>query len=470
MSLFRYSLGTLALLAVLSGCGGSSNEAPAPLVATTATIAAGNNQSATVGAKPAQAIVVSLVDRNGGAVANATATVSVTTGGGTVSPSIYTSDSAGKVSITGWTLGNTAGDQTISVTSGSASATATVKATAGAAAKIAVLPDNITTGNVGATVSAPGVLVSDSFNNPVAGVQVDFSVAANNGSLGATSATTNAAGIARVPGWTLGALVGAQKVTAKVGSFTTDLSVAAKLAEGCVTQPAAIGLTTSGTWSTSDCQDTALARRYDEYSLKLTAQGQFKARVTGANGRQFRVFTSAGRAVGEQPSDAFAPATVNPLELQYVLPAGDYLLRVYAPDATTVGDYTLQLSPDFSNAITDAATCRPVIFATFGSTVTQSLTRATSCSFQGDIEDRYIVLLQTGEKVSINLATTAFSPYLILRDDRTPTSPAVATKRLAAPGTASVEYTATFNGFHEIIVTSNTFVSEGSYTLSITKP
>jgi hypothetical protein len=102
--------------------------------------------------------------------------------------------------------------------------------------------------------------------------------------------------------------------------------------------------------------------------------------------------------------------------------------------------------------------------------VTQSLTRATSCSFQGDIEDRYIVLLQTGEKVSINLATTAFSPYLILRDDRTPTSPAVATKRLAAPGTASVEYTATFNGFHEIIVTSNTFVSEGSYTLSITKP
>lgn len=474
MAHFRHWLGSFAVLAFLGGCGGGggggSNDVPVPLSAVTATVSSGDNQTATVGAKPAQAIVVSLVDKNGAAVTNATATVAVATGGGSVSPSTYTSDSAGKVSITGWTLGNTAGDQTISITSGSAKATATAKATAGAAAKIAALPDNVTTGNVGAVVTAPGVLVSDSFNNPVAGVQVDFSVAANNGSLGGTSSTTNAAGIARVPGWTLGALVGVQKLTAKAGNLSTELSVTARLTEGCVTQPAAIGLTATGAWSANDCQDSALARRYDEYSLKLTAQGAFKARITGANGRQFRVFTSAGRVVGEQPSEAFAPAALNPLEMQYVLPAGDYLLRVYAPDATTVGDYTLQLSPDFSNAITDAATCRPVIFATFGSTVTQALTKATSCSFQGDIEDRYIVLLQTGEKITINLATTAFSPFLILRDDRTPTSPAVATKRLTAPGTATVDYTATFTGFHEIIITSNNFVSEGSYTLSIVKP
>ena len=470
MTQFRRSLGAFAVVAWLTGCGGSSYEPPAPLVPMSATIASGNNQTATVGAKPAQPIVVNLLDKNGGAVANATATVTVSTGGGAMSPASYTSDSAGKVSVTGWTLGTAAGDQSISITSGSASVTATAKATAGAAAKIAALADNATTGNVGATVTAPGVLVSDSFNNPVSGAQVDFSVAANNGSLAGATATTNAAGIARVPGWTLGALVGVQKVTAKVGTFSTDLSVTASLAAGCVTQPAAIGLTATGSWTAADCQDATLARRYDEYSLKLTAQGAFKARVTGANGRQFRVFTAAGRVVGEQPSDAFAPATVNPLELQYVLPAGDYLLRVYAPDASTVGDYTLQLSPDFSNAITDAATCRPVIFATFGSTVTQSLTKATSCSFQGDIEDRYIVLLQTGETVKIDVATTAFSPFLILRDDRTPTSPAVASKRLTIPGTASVTYTATFNGFHEIIVTSNTFVSEGSYTLSITKP
>lgn len=471
MAHFRSCLGAFAVLACLSGCGGGgSSQDPAPQSVASALITSGDNQTATVGAKPAQPIVVSLVDKNGAGVASATATVTVATGGGSVSPSTYTSDSAGKVSITGWTLGNTAGDQTLSISSGSAKVTATAKSTAGPAAKIAALPDNITTGNVGSTVTAPGVLVSDSFNNPVAGAQVDFSVAANNGTLGGTSGTTNAAGIARVPGWTLGALVGVQKVTAKVGTTSTDLSVTARLAEGCVTQPAAIGVTTTGTWTAGDCQDTALARRYDEYSLKLTAQGAFKARITGANGRQFRVFTSAGRVVGEQPSEAFAPAALNPLEMQYVLPAGDYLLRVYAPDATTAGDYTLQLSPDFSNAITDAATCRPVIFATFGSTVTQSLTKATSCSFQGDIEDRYIVLLQTGEKVTITLATTAFSPYVILRDDRTPTSPAVATNRLTAPGTATVNYTATFNGFHEIIVTSNNFVSEGSYTLSLTKP
>jgi hypothetical protein len=463
------NFGALLLASLLAACGGSDGPA-APTSATVATIASGNNQTATVGSKPASPIVVALTDVGGAAVPNVTATVTVASGGGALSPSSYTSDAGGKVSIGGWTLGNTAGDQTIVVSSGTASVTATAKATAGAAAKLAAAADNVGSGNVGATVTAPGVLVTDSFNNPVAGAQVDFSVAANNGVLSGTTASTNAAGIARVPGWTLGPLVGVQKLTAKTGSLSTDIAVTAKLAAGCVSQPAAIGLSVTGEWTSDDCTDATYGKRYDEYALKLTAQGNFKAQISGANGRQFRIYTSAGRIVGDQPNDAFAPAAVNPLELQYTLPAGDYLLRVYAPDATTTGNYTLNLSPDFSNAVTNAATCSPVIFSTIGTVVTQALTRATSCSFLGGTEDRYILLLQKGEVVTISAATSAFSPYLILRDDRTPTSPAVASKRLTAPGTASLTYTATFTDFHEIIVTSNDFISQGSYTLSITKP
>jgi hypothetical protein len=142
---------------------------------------------------------------------------------------------------------------------------------------------------------------------------------------------------------------------------------------------------------------------------------------------------------------------------------------VYTPSPAAPGNYTLSLTDDFSNAISDAATCRPIIFATFGSTVTQNL-KAGNCSFMGDNEDRLVLLLKTGETVSISLATTAFSPYLILRDDRTPTSPAVASARRTSPGTASLSYTATFDGFHEIIVTSNTFVEEGVYTVTVSQP
>lgn len=340
----------------------------------------------------------------------------------------------------------------------------------GPPAAIAPVAGNANTATIGSTPSAPGVQVTDAGGRPVAGAQVDFSVAANNGTLTGTSATTDAQGIARVPGWTLGALVGTQTVTAHTGSLSTTVSVASTVANGCVTQPAAVGLTTPAQWTSDDCVDTALGKRYDEYSLALSQGTAFKAQISGQPGREFRIYAADGRLVGDQPSDAFAPAAVDPLELQYVLPAGGYRLRVYAPSSTATGSYSMTLSTAFSNAVTDAATCRPVIFATFGSSVTQSLTQGSSCSFLGDIEDRYIVLLKTGEQVKIDLASTAFAPFLILRDDRTPTSPPVASDRLAAPGTASVTYTATFDGFHEIIVTSNDFVSQGQYTLSITKP
>lgn len=459
------ALGMLLCIGLVA-CGGGGGG---PAVVATIAVVSGSGQSAPAGSKPGQAIVLVLQDSSGGAVGNATATASVASGGGVLGTSSYTSDSSGKISISDWTLGKTAGDQSLAVTSGTASVTVTARAVAGAPAKMVALADNVASANIGATVAAPGVTVTDANNNPVAGANVSFALAANHGSLAGATAVTNAAGVARVPGWTLGPLVGTQKLVASLGSLSLDIPVNALLAAGCVKQPAAVGLAVNGSWSADDCLDSALDKRYDEYTLKLANPTGFKAILSGPDGRQLRVFTAAGRVVGEMPSDPFAPANVNPLTLQYTLPAGDYLLRVYAPDSATTGAYTLNLSSDFSNAITDPTYCSPVIFATYGSIVTQALTKATSCSFMGDIEDRYILLMETGESVEINLESAKIAPYLILRDDRTPTSPAVATKRLTAPGKATVNYTATFSGFHEIIVTSNTFVEEGAYTVTIVK-
>lgn len=241
------------------------------------------------------------------------------------------------------------------------------------------------------------------------------------------------------------------------------------VASGCTTQQMALGLATSGAWTADDCVDSTLNVRYDEYDLQLTAQAAFRAQVDGAQGRQFRIFTAEGRAVGAQPSDPFAPAAVNPLEIQYVLPAGSYRLRVYSPAAGTTGNYTLALVNAFSNAAS-GATCMPVSFITYNTSTTQNLSRASSCAYQGGTEDRYILLLREGERVSLSLETGAFAPFLILRDDRTVTGPAVAVQRLTAPGRAAVSYTATFTGFHEIIVTSNDFTSQGQYTLAVTSP
>lgn len=241
------------------------------------------------------------------------------------------------------------------------------------------------------------------------------------------------------------------------------------VASGCTARQMTIGLAMPGTWTADDCVASDVNRRYDEYTLVLTSQAAFKAQVNGPNGRQLRIFRTDGFAVGEQPFEAFAPAAVNPLEIQYILPAGTYAVRVYAPSATATGDYTLTLSSAFSNAAS-GANCLPVIFTTYGVTTTQTLTPGTSCSFQGGTEDRYIMMLRQGERVTLTLDTTAFAPFLILRDDRTVTSPAVATQRLTAPGRATVSYTAAFTGPYEIIVTSNNFTSGGQYTLGVTSP
>ncbi|HEU4629311.1 MAG TPA: hypothetical protein VFS08_06175 [Gemmatimonadaceae bacterium] len=80
---------------------------------------------------------------------------------------------------------------------------------------------------VGSAVAvAPAVKVTASDGSPVSGVTVSFT-AAGGGQLGATSAQTNASGIASAGSWTLGTTAGEQTVTAKVNALTTQLKATA---------------------------------------------------------------------------------------------------------------------------------------------------------------------------------------------------------------------------------------------------
>ena len=71
-----------------------------------------------------------------------------------------------------------------------------------------------------AVANAPAVRVTNSAGAAVANVAVTFAVTAGGGTLGATTATTNAQGIASAGSWTLGATPGANTVRATVGSLT----------------------------------------------------------------------------------------------------------------------------------------------------------------------------------------------------------------------------------------------------------
>ncbi len=89
------------------------------------------------------------------------------------------------------------------------------------ATQIAANAGDAQTAIAGAVVAiAPSVIVKDAYNYPVSGVTVTFAVASGGGSATALTATTNAAGIATVGSWTLGAKAGADTLTATSAALT----------------------------------------------------------------------------------------------------------------------------------------------------------------------------------------------------------------------------------------------------------
>ena len=211
------------LTAVASGLSSATStsfniSAAAP---TQLSINAGNAQTATSGAAVSIAPSVLLKDVYNNLVEGNTVSFSVTGGGGSISPATVASDASGIATATSWTLGTTAGTNTLTATTGALSVTFTATGTVGAASQISINAGNGQTAIAGAAVStAPSVIVKDANNNPVSGVSVTFAVAGGGGTVTPTSVTTNGSGIATVTSWTLGTTAGNNTLTASINSGT----------------------------------------------------------------------------------------------------------------------------------------------------------------------------------------------------------------------------------------------------------
>ena len=149
----------------------------------------------------------------------------VTSGGGNVFANVVqtgtpSSGPAAKLPGIGsdkWTLGPTAGSQTVEARlvdpkTGATLTQATFHATAlaGTANLLKLSAGDKQSSVAGTAVStAPAVLVTDQAGNPIPNVTVTFQVATGAGTItGATQVATGANGIAAVAGWTLGAVAG----------------------------------------------------------------------------------------------------------------------------------------------------------------------------------------------------------------------------------------------------------------------
>lgn len=216
-TMFWRGLGGVTLLATLYACKGESTAPDGGTPSGTGTVLAavtGNAQSARVGTQLPNPLVARLT-RNGQPLAGEVVTFTVTSGGGSVTPSSATTDADGRAQTT-LTLGTNPGANTVQASGAGAQMTFTATGTSGSPATIAVLSGNSQTDTVrGRLDDSLVVRVVDQFGNPVTGAQVNFTVTAGGGNVTPAVANTDIDGRA-VTRWQLGPTVGTQTVSASV--------------------------------------------------------------------------------------------------------------------------------------------------------------------------------------------------------------------------------------------------------------
>jgi hypothetical protein len=204
------SLACALALLVVSAC-----DSTAPARAGSIVLVAGAT-SGVVGQPLSPAPTFEIRDEQSGRMGGVAFTVTVTGGGGSVTeaPTRTVGDVA--TSVGTWTLGTTAGAQTLRVeTSGVTPLTITVTGLAGAAAGASSAGGPLTaSGSVGAVAAIqPAIRVVDAFGNAVSGVTVNASVSSG-GTISTPSVVTDANGIASAGVWTLGPI--AEEQTARL--------------------------------------------------------------------------------------------------------------------------------------------------------------------------------------------------------------------------------------------------------------
>jgi hypothetical protein len=211
----------LALLLAIAGCTHNDTTAPRAQPASI-TSAEGVALQVTAGSAvvPAPTFVVN--DANGNAIGGVPVTVTVASGGGTLTGAPAQS-SAGATAVGTWTLGTVAGTNTLTVTvSGLAPFTITRTGIAGPAFTMIVASGNNQSALAGTPLAQPVTFkLTDKFGNGVPNTAVTFRVTFGEGvfASGPTTVQTGADGSATAPPWTLGKLAIPQQISAAAGNI-----------------------------------------------------------------------------------------------------------------------------------------------------------------------------------------------------------------------------------------------------------
>jgi hypothetical protein len=217
MSARRLILPAVLLLAACS-------EATAPPKPTSLALVGSPPASATVGSA-VTGLAVTVKDEKGNAMSGQPLSISVS--GGSLAGAPTQTIGGGATSIGTWTLASRTGANSVTISSGAlAPIVIAVQGAAGPPAKVTATTAPPAVSVVGRTLPVP-LLVADSFDNPVAGAPVQFTITGG-GSFFASTTTTDAAGVVASPAWTLGTTRGTNGLLVNAGTATLSISVVAQ--------------------------------------------------------------------------------------------------------------------------------------------------------------------------------------------------------------------------------------------------
>jgi hypothetical protein len=193
----------------------------------------GDDQSAVVGEAVETPPGVIVKDDDGAPMEGVTVVFEVTDGDGTVSPEEVTTDAEGIAAVSSWTLGETAGQNELTVSADTGNEivpetlTFTATGIAGPADDMEKIAGDGQSATAGTAVSTPpSVRVADKYDNPVSGATVSFSVTPGSAIVSGDT-ETDSEGIATVGSWTLGTVTGTNELTATTGSLSVTFTAQA---------------------------------------------------------------------------------------------------------------------------------------------------------------------------------------------------------------------------------------------------
>ena len=213
------------LAAWVAGCDGTTEPLPsagppaAPPAEVRVTPISATSITGTVGTEVQPPPAVRATDEDDRPLAGVPITFRVVSGGGTIAGRTVTTGADGSAVLAKWTLGRTAGTQTLRAgAAGRTDVMFTALATAGPLDHLTAWSGNDQTAGIGELLPQPlTVRAEDAFGNPVAGIPIGFTVIAGGGSIDPGPIASGPAGIAASKPWALGGEPGIQQVSAASG-------------------------------------------------------------------------------------------------------------------------------------------------------------------------------------------------------------------------------------------------------------